>query len=197
MKRAAVFFDRDNTLMACDGYLGEPSQVVLLEGAAHAVARARALGYATVVVSNQSGVARGMFDEEAVRAVNARLDELLKAENPAANLPRTEFFPFHPKAAVRGATPTATPPPGATAHVAAGAPRAGMAALPAAVVQSAAAKGAVVAPAKAPNAPAAAAPAKPGAGAPAVPAAPKPAAQPMPSTPAGPGRLETIAEQLL
>jgi hypothetical protein len=70
------------------------------------------------------------------------------------------------------------------------------------VVQSAAAKGAVIAPPKAMNAPVAAAPpaatpAKPGAGAPAAPAAPKPVAQPAPSTPAGPGRLEAIAEQLL
>src|SRR6266550_3848445 len=100
MKRPAVFFDRDNTLMACDGYLGDPSQVALVEGAADAVARARALGYAAVVISNQSGVARGMFDEEAVRAVNARLDELLKAENPAAIVDRHEFCPYHPEGTV-------------------------------------------------------------------------------------------------
>ena len=69
MRRPAVFFDRDNTLIACDGYLGDPLKVVLVEGAAEAVARARALGYATVVISNQSGVAKGLFDEDAVREV--------------------------------------------------------------------------------------------------------------------------------
>src|SRR6476620_7151490 len=70
MKRPAIFFDRDNTLIACDDYLGDPSKVQLVGGAADAVARARALGYATVVISNQSGVARGFFDETAVHHVN-------------------------------------------------------------------------------------------------------------------------------
>src|SRR4051795_9498754 len=98
MKRPAVFFDRDNTLIACDGYLGDPEKVELVPGAADAIARTRALGFATVVVSNQSGVARGLFDEEAVRAVNTRLDELLAADNPAAVIDRHEFCPYHPDA---------------------------------------------------------------------------------------------------
>src|SRR5262245_54226960 len=84
MKRPAVFFDRDNTLIVSDGYLGDPSQVRLVKGAADAVARARAMGFVTVVFSNQSGVARGMFGEEDVRAVNARLDELLRATHADA-----------------------------------------------------------------------------------------------------------------
>jgi D-glycero-D-manno-heptose 1,7-bisphosphate phosphatase len=101
MKRPAVFFDRDNTLLACDGYLGDPSLVVLIDGAADAIARARQLGYATVVVSNQSGVARGMYDEAAVHAVNARLDELLEEQNPAAIIDRHEFCPYHPEGSVQ------------------------------------------------------------------------------------------------
>ena len=71
MKRPAVFFDRDNTLIISDGYLGDSNKVVLVGGAADAVARVRGLGFATVVFSNQSGVARGMFGEDAVHAVNA------------------------------------------------------------------------------------------------------------------------------
>src|SRR3954470_9074932 len=100
MKRPAVFFDRDNTLIACDGYLGDPAAVTVIAGAADAVARARQLGYAVVVVSNQSGVARGMFGEDEVRAVNARLDEVLRNENPDAIIDRHEFCPFHPEATV-------------------------------------------------------------------------------------------------
>ncbi|MDB5323633.1 MAG: gmhB [Phycisphaerales bacterium] len=100
MKRPAVIFDRDNTLIASDGYLGDPSKVTLVSGAADAIARARQLGYAIVVVSNQSGVARGMFSEEDVKAVNARMDELLAAENPAAVVDRHEFCPFHPDGTV-------------------------------------------------------------------------------------------------
>jgi D-glycero-D-manno-heptose 1,7-bisphosphate phosphatase len=96
MKRPAIFFDRDNTLIVSDGYLGDPTGVRLIPGAADAIARARQLGYATVVVSNQSGVARGMFTETAVRNVNARLDDLLKKQNQAAVIDRHEFCPYHP-----------------------------------------------------------------------------------------------------
>jgi D-glycero-D-manno-heptose 1,7-bisphosphate phosphatase len=100
MKRAAVFFDRDNTLIANDGYLGDPNGVVLIDGAADAIARAREMGHAVVVFSNQSGVARGMFTEEAVHAVNHRLDEMLLDENAHAVIDRHEFCPFHPEATV-------------------------------------------------------------------------------------------------
>jgi D-glycero-D-manno-heptose 1,7-bisphosphate phosphatase len=100
MKRPAVFFDRDNTLVVGSEYLGDPSQVRLTSGAAAAVAQARKLGFATVVVSNQSGVARGMFNEDAVRAVNARLDELLAEQDPSAVIDRHEFCPFHPEGTV-------------------------------------------------------------------------------------------------
>ena len=50
--------------------------------------------------TNQSGVARGMFTEENVHAVNARLDELLLDQNPAAVIDRHEYCPFHPEAVV-------------------------------------------------------------------------------------------------
>jgi D-glycero-D-manno-heptose 1,7-bisphosphate phosphatase len=98
--KSAVYFDRDNTLIVCDGYLGDPAGVVLMPGAAEAVARARRLGYAVVTVSNQSGVGRGLFTEEAVRSVNARMDELLRKADPNAIIDRHEFCPFHPAASV-------------------------------------------------------------------------------------------------
>lgn len=100
MKRPAVFFDRDNTLIANDGYLGDPAGVVLVDGAADIITRVRSLGYAAVVFSNQSGVARGMFSEEDVHRVNARLDELLADLNPQAVIDRHEFCPFHPEGSV-------------------------------------------------------------------------------------------------
>lgn len=100
MSRPAVFFDRDNTLIANSEYLGEPERVVLLAGAAQAVARCRRLGFATVIVSNQSGVARGMFTEDDVRAVNTRMDEMLLAEDPEATIDLHEFCPYHPEGTV-------------------------------------------------------------------------------------------------
>jgi len=100
MKKPAIFFDRDNTLIVSDGYLGDPAQVRLIAGAADAVARARALGFAVVTFSNQSGVARGLFGEEAVAAVNEKIDELLCRESAQAKIDRHEFCPFHPEAVI-------------------------------------------------------------------------------------------------
>lgn len=100
MRRPAVFFDRDNTLIIGNDYLGNPNEVKLVAGAAAAVAKCRAMGYATVVVSNQSGVARGFFTEDDVRACNARMDQLLLEQNPSAVIDRHEYCPFHPEAKV-------------------------------------------------------------------------------------------------
>ena len=100
MRRPAVFFDRDNTLIIGSDYLGDPSQVVLVAGAAAAVAKCREMGFAVVVVSNQSGVARGMFSEDDVRAVDKKMADLLLASHRGAVIDRHEFCPFHPDATV-------------------------------------------------------------------------------------------------
>jgi D-glycero-D-manno-heptose 1,7-bisphosphate phosphatase len=100
MKRPAVFFDRDNTLIVSDGYLGDPAQVMLVDGAADAVAKARQYGFKVFTISNQSGVARGLFTEDAVRAVNARMDEMLQRANGSALIQGHEYCPHHPDATV-------------------------------------------------------------------------------------------------
>ncbi len=115
MKRPAVFFDRDNTLIVNSGYLGDPEKVELLPGAADAVARLRSLGYATAVVSNQSGVGRGMFSEDDVRAVNEKMNRMLLADNVEAVIERHEFCPYHPEATIetyRHDSPRRKPAPG-------------------------------------------------------------------------------------
>lgn len=100
MSQPAIFFDRDNTLIINGDYLGDPEKVVLMPGAADAVARARELGFLVVVVSNQSGVARGLFTEADVVAVNNRMAELILADNPKAKIDRQEYCPYHPAAKV-------------------------------------------------------------------------------------------------
>jgi D-glycero-D-manno-heptose 1,7-bisphosphate phosphatase len=100
MKRPAIFFDRDNTLIASNGYLGDPKKVQLINGAADAVATARSIGFATVIFSNQSGVARGYFTEDDVKAVNRRIELLLRQANRAAVIDRNEYCPEHPQAVV-------------------------------------------------------------------------------------------------
>ncbi len=77
MKSPAVFLDRDDTIMEDRGYIADPDEVCLLPGAAEAVRRFTHAGHLVVVVSNQSGIARGLFTEKELTAVHARLEELL------------------------------------------------------------------------------------------------------------------------
>lgn len=75
-----VFLDRDGTLIHDPGYLRDPEQVALLPGVVAALRRFGAAGYGLVVISNQSGVGRGLITLDELRAVHHRLDGLLAAE---------------------------------------------------------------------------------------------------------------------
>jgi len=99
MAERAVFLDRDNTIIDNDGYLGDSSKVKLLTGAATALSAIRALGYRLIVVSNQSGVARGMFDESAVEAVNQEMCRQLR-EQAGAHIDASYYCPYHPEAPI-------------------------------------------------------------------------------------------------
>jgi len=76
---AAVFLDRDGTLVEDPGYLNDPSRVKLLPGAGEAVAALKRAGYLVVIVTNQSGIARGLITPAQYEAVAARTAELLAA----------------------------------------------------------------------------------------------------------------------
>lgn len=78
----AVLFDRDGTLVHDVPYNGEPDRVRPMDGAAEALAWLRRAGIPTAVVSNQSGIARGLLTRVQVDAVNARLTELLGPLGP-------------------------------------------------------------------------------------------------------------------
>jgi histidinol-phosphate phosphatase family protein len=71
--RPAVFLDRDGTLIADVGYPRDPRQVAPLPGVAAALARLARLGFALVIVSNQSGVGRGLFSRAEADAVHAEV----------------------------------------------------------------------------------------------------------------------------
>lgn len=77
--RPAVFLDRDGTLIEDVGYLSSPDGVDLLPGVAAALRRLADAGFLLVVVTNQSGVGRGMFPPEAVDQVNAEVARRLAA----------------------------------------------------------------------------------------------------------------------
>jgi HAD superfamily hydrolase (TIGR01662 family) len=73
----AVLFDRDGTLVHDVPYNADPDRVRPVDGAREALARLREHGIRTGVVTNQSGVARGLLTDADVRRVNHRVDELL------------------------------------------------------------------------------------------------------------------------
>jgi D-glycero-D-manno-heptose 1,7-bisphosphate phosphatase len=70
----AVFFDRDGVLIEDSHYVAGVHEVRLIPGVAEAVRRVQAAGFATVVVTNQSGVARGMFAEDVVHQVHKHIE---------------------------------------------------------------------------------------------------------------------------
>lgn len=77
MRVCAVLLDRDDTLIVDVPYNGDPEKVRAMPGAREALDRLRAAGLPLAVVSNQSGVGRGLLTVEQMDAVNRRVEELL------------------------------------------------------------------------------------------------------------------------
>ena len=91
----AVFLDRDGTINEDPGYLGDPERVKLFPGTGKALSILKnKLNFKLIVISNQSGVARGLITEKEVEAVNSRINILLQPENVAIDA--FYYCPFHP-----------------------------------------------------------------------------------------------------
>lgn len=80
MSRPAFFLDRDGTINVDHVYINDPARIELIPGSAAAIARVRAAGYLVVIVTNQSGIGRGIIQAEAMPKINGRMEELLRAE---------------------------------------------------------------------------------------------------------------------
>src|SRR5437762_614026 len=93
--RRAVFLDRDGTIVEDPGFLHQPGKVRLLAGAGEAIHQLNQAGWLVITVSNQSGIARGLYDAAAYQAVQRRLVELLAAHD--ARLDGAYFCPHHPE----------------------------------------------------------------------------------------------------
>jgi len=98
MANKAVFMDRDNTLIEDPGYLSDPGAVKLLPGVELAVKSLAQAGYKVVVVTNQSGIARGLLSEDDLEQIHAEVRRQLAEKG--AHLDAIYYCPFHPEGTV-------------------------------------------------------------------------------------------------
>ena len=94
-QRGAVFLDRDGTIIEDVAYLRHPDQARLIPGAAQAIKRLNDRGILAIVVTNQSGMARGLVSRHQYQVAERRVDELLQAEG--AKLDAHYFCPHLPE----------------------------------------------------------------------------------------------------
>jgi D,D-heptose 1,7-bisphosphate phosphatase len=97
-RRPAVFLDKDGTLVEDVPYNVDPERIRLAAGASTGLPALHAAGYRLVVVSNQSGVARGMFAEAALKDVERKVRKML--EEIAVPLDGFYYCPHHPHGTV-------------------------------------------------------------------------------------------------
>lgn len=93
-RRPAAFLDRDGTIIHDVDYIARPEQVALMVGAGEAIRALNERGVAVVVVTNQSGIARGLLTLGEYEAVGARLAEVLAVHG--ARIDATYFCPHYP-----------------------------------------------------------------------------------------------------
>ena len=113
LRRKALFLDRDGVLNVDHGYVGGRDRFEWIDGALAAIRYATAVGWHVFVVTNQSGVARGFYDEAAVHRLMDWIADQARAAG--GTIDDVRFCPFHPDAelaAYRQAHPWRKPLPG-------------------------------------------------------------------------------------
>lgn len=96
MKNKAIFLDRDGTIIIDKGYLDNPKAIEFIKGIPEVLKALKEKGYLLIVVSNQSGVARGYFNEKEVKLINNELNAKLVKEYGIA-IDRFYYCPHHPE----------------------------------------------------------------------------------------------------
>jgi D-glycero-D-manno-heptose 1,7-bisphosphate phosphatase len=91
----AMFIDRDGTLNEDIGYVSSPNELMLYPWAFEAVRLINTSGFKAIVITNQSGIARGMYNEETLSAIHSRMIDELAAEN--ALIDAVYYCPHHPE----------------------------------------------------------------------------------------------------
>ena len=96
--RNVLFLDRDGVINVDVGYLSDPAQLEFIPGAIEAMKEAQTRGYDIIVVTNQSGVARGYYTEEDVQTLHAEMSRRLEAEG--VHILAYYYCPHHPEGTV-------------------------------------------------------------------------------------------------
>ncbi|HET8974156.1 MAG TPA: HAD family hydrolase [Pseudolabrys sp.] len=98
-RRPAAFLDRDGVLNVDHGYVHRPEQLEWIAGAPESVRLLNEAGYYVLVITNQSGVARGFFDETAVKLFHAHMQNVLAGKG--AHIDAYYYCPHHPEGTVK------------------------------------------------------------------------------------------------
>ena len=98
MMHIGLFLDRDGTINEEVDYLSSPHQVRLIPRAAQAIREANTLGITVIIVSNQSGIARGIFTEHDLKEVNTTLHDMLEREH--AHIDAHYYCPHLPEGTI-------------------------------------------------------------------------------------------------
>ena len=98
-KRPAAFLDRDGVLNVDPGYTHKPDQLEWIAGAPEAVRMLNDVGYYVFVITNQSGVARGYYEEATVHQFHAHMQDALQAQG--AHIDAFYYCPHHPDGTVK------------------------------------------------------------------------------------------------
>ena len=96
----AIFLDRDGTLNPDPGYISDPKDYELFEGVTEALLKLQNAGYLLILITNQSGISRGLFTEEQLEAVHAKMKRLLK--EGGVTLDAIYYCPHHPDHPYKG-----------------------------------------------------------------------------------------------
>lgn len=95
MAQAAIFIDRDGTINEDIGYLSSPDDLIIYPWAAEAIRLVNRSGFKAIVITNQSGIARGFYTEETLGVIHERLSRELAREG--ARVDAFYYCPHHPK----------------------------------------------------------------------------------------------------
>jgi D-glycero-D-manno-heptose 1,7-bisphosphate phosphatase len=98
-RRPAAFLDRDGVLNVDHGYAHRPEQLEWTSGAPEAVRLLNDAGYYVLVVTNQSGIARGYYDDASVKSFHAHMQDDLSAHG--AHIDAFYYCPHHPEGIIK------------------------------------------------------------------------------------------------